>query len=247
MKTDRLYALTLYLINHGQTSATVLARHFEVSVRTIQRDIDSLCCAGIPVIASTGSNGGYSIARNFKMDQHILSKNEFSYMLTALQGLSSVTNDSQMKEVYEKVLSLSDQKNESGIVLDFSVLKEGDEVLLKSLQTAVRNKHVVEFTYTNNKGETRAHRVEPVAVIYRWYAWYLLGYSIEKKDYRMYKLVRMEDAHITEITFSREHLPAEQILEESNRNSGEYGETTRIRLRCRSIAISKMREYLNES
>ena len=49
MRTDRLYAITVYLMNHGKTSAGELARRFEVSVRTIQRDMDSLCAAGIPI------------------------------------------------------------------------------------------------------------------------------------------------------------------------------------------------------
>mgnify|MGYP000906473170 FL=1 len=66
MKTDRLYALTLYLLNHGKSSASELAKHFEVSVRTIQRDIDTLCQAGIPICAFTGTNGGYEILSDFK-------------------------------------------------------------------------------------------------------------------------------------------------------------------------------------
>ena len=66
MKTDRLYALTLYLLNHGKSSASELAKHFEVSVRTIQRDIDALCQAGIPICAFTGTNGGYEILSDFK-------------------------------------------------------------------------------------------------------------------------------------------------------------------------------------
>ena len=61
MKTDRLYALTLYLFNHGKSSASELAKHFEVSVRTIQRDIDALRQAGIPICALTGTNGGSNI------------------------------------------------------------------------------------------------------------------------------------------------------------------------------------------
>ena len=66
MKTDRLYTLTLYLLNHGKSSASELAKHFEVSVRTIQRDIDALCQAGIPICAFTGTNGGYEILSDFK-------------------------------------------------------------------------------------------------------------------------------------------------------------------------------------
>ena len=68
MKIERLYAITIYLLNHGRTSANKLAKHFEVSARTIQRDIDSLCIAGIPITAIYGSTGGYEISGQFKMD-----------------------------------------------------------------------------------------------------------------------------------------------------------------------------------
>lgn len=118
MKTERVYAITIYLLNYGRTSASKLARYFEVSVRTIQRDIDSLCLSGIPIIAVNGATGGY----------------------------------------------------ENGIILDFSVLREGDQTTLQMLQTAVLEKHTVNFIYTNNNNETRTHSVESIAVLYRWYA-----------------------------------------------------------------------------
>lgn len=94
MKTDRLYALTLYLLNHGKASATELAKHFEVSVRTIQRDIDALCKAGIPICAFTGTNGRYEIINDFKMNNQLATKDEYAYIATAINGLKTVTNKS---------------------------------------------------------------------------------------------------------------------------------------------------------
>ena len=92
MKTDRLYALTLYLLNHGKSSASELARHFDVSVRTIQRDIDALCQAGIPICAFTGTNGGYEILSDFRMNNQLASEDEYAYIATAINGLKTVTN-----------------------------------------------------------------------------------------------------------------------------------------------------------
>ncbi len=66
MKIERLYAITVYLLNHGRTSASELAKHFEVSLRTIQRDIDSLCLSGIPVVSVNGAAGGYEISESLK-------------------------------------------------------------------------------------------------------------------------------------------------------------------------------------
>lgn len=241
MKAERLYAITVYLLNHGRTSASELARHFEVSLRTIQRDMDSLCLAGIPVIAVNGAAGGYEISDRFTMDKDFATSDDYSHILTALRGLVSATGDQGAKQTLEKIAHAS-APGDNGIILDFSVLQEGDQVTLQRLQTAVLEKHAVEFTYTNNDGETRTHNVEPVAVIYRWYAWYLLAYSRVKKDYRTYKIVRMSDLMITDRSFEKEHESADVILRKSRKtDSRQY---TEILIRCRGAARARVREYL---
>ena len=122
MKKDRLYALTLYLLNHGKTSASELAKHFEVSVRTIQRDIDALCQAGIPICAFTGTNGGYEILSDFKMNNQFASKDEYAYIATAINGLKTVTNNPVADDIYEKITAISKNSN-IGMILDFSALR----------------------------------------------------------------------------------------------------------------------------
>lgn len=244
MKTDRLYALTLYLLNHGKTSASELARRFEVSVRTIQRDMDALCQAGIPICAVTGANGGYEILNAFKMNNQLASEDEYAYIATAINGLKTVTNHPIANHIYEKVTAISKHSN-MGMILDFSVLREGDGKLLQKLQSAVKNKQAVKFSYTNNKGETRSHYVEPIAVIYKWYAWYLLAYNRDKQDYRTYKLVRMEEVSITEDKFTKEHLAAEEILNACDNAYKGKEISTKIRLKCHGNAICRIKEYLN--
>ena len=244
MKTDRLYALTLYLLNHGKSSASELAKHFEVSVRTIQRDIDALCQAGIPICALTGTNGGYEILSDFKMNNQLASENEYAYIATAINGLKTVTNNPVANDIYEKIAAISKNSN-TGMILDFSVLREGDEKLLQLLQSAVKNKQVVRFTYTNNNGEIKEHHVEPIAVIYKWYAWYMLAYNIAKQDYRTYKLVRMEEVCVTEDGFSKEHKSAETILDDCSKSYQGKDISTRILMRCRGNAIHRIKEYLN--
>lgn len=242
MKIERLYAITIYLLNHGRTSASELAKHFEVSVRTIQRDIDSLCISGIPVIAVAGAAGGYEIAEQFKIDKQFATSDDYSYILTALQGLVTATDDSKAKSTLEKIAHIS-KKTDNGVILDFSVLREGDEMVLQTLQSAIKEKRVVRFQYTNNNGETRIHKVEPVAVIYRWYAWYLLAYSSVKKDYRTYKLVRMCNVEITDIDFGREHESAEIILEKAGKTDTRQYIT--VRIKCKETVKTRAMEYLN--
>ena len=242
MKIERLYAITIYLLNHGKTSSSELAKYFEVSVRTIQRDIDSLCLAGIPIISFAGATGGYEISERFILEKQLATSDDYSYILTALQGLVSATNDNKAKQILEKICSISNSTN-NGIILDFSVLREGDENVLHLLQSAVIKKRAVNFTYTNNDNVTRTHTVEPIAVLYRWYAWYLLAYSKVKDDYRIYKLVRMSGLKITDEPFVKLHESADIILKKTDKkDSRQYRSVT---VKCKKAARSRVIEYLN--
>jgi len=137
MKTERLYAITIFLLNHGKTSASELAKKFEVSVRTIQRDIDSLCRAGVPVVSEMGAAGGYCLTDSFKMDAQLATDEEFADILTALKGFSTAINNTQVDKIVEKIASLTKEK-ENSVILDFSVLKEIDNVLITRIQEAIK-------------------------------------------------------------------------------------------------------------
>ena len=241
MKIERLYAIMVYLLNHGKTPASELADYFEVSLRTIQRDMESLCLAGIPICSTTGVTGGYEISDRFRLDKGFVTYDEYSYILTALRGLVSATQDLKAKHILEKVAHAS-ASNTQGIILDFSVLQEGDQSILQQLQTAVTRKQAVCFTYTNNDNETRTHCVEPIAVLYRWYAWYLLAYSRARKDYRTYKIVRMSALNLTEEPFVIQHESADIILKKIDKtDSRQY---TEIFVKSKESAKARIREYL---
>ncbi len=242
MKTDRLYAITVHLLNHGKTTATELSKKFEISVRTVQRDVDSLCQAGIPIVAETGAAGGYYLPESFKMDKHTVTSDDYSFILTALKGFASAINSAKVDATLEKITSLTNNPND-GMILDFSVLREGDNQLLQLLQNAVRIKRPVSFAYTNADNVTRSHTVEPVAVVYRWYAWYLLAYSRVKGDYRTYKLVRMRNVEIADGVFTKEHESAEKILQSNDSKTPQ--QCTEITVRCKSQARARAVEYLN--
>lgn len=241
MKTERLYAITVYLLNHGKTSASKLAEHFEVSLRTIQRDMDSLCLSGIPIISTAGSAGGYEISEQFTLNPGFVSDDDYSHIRTALQGLVSATGDSPAKQTLEKIVHASNP-HDSSMILDFSVLQEDGSSALQLLQSAIKDKRAVTFTYTNNNCETRTHTVEPVAVIYRWYAWYLLAYSKVKNDYRTYKLVRMNHLHVTDSPFTKEHQTADKIL--TMMDSADSRQYTEILVKCKAPAYPRVKEYL---
>lgn len=241
-KIDRLYAITMYLLNNGKATARELSIKFEVTVRTIQRDIDSICQAGIPVVAETGVNGGYYISENWRMDAHTATTEDYSNILTALKGYYSAMNSSKINGTIEKITSLIKNPNDE-IILDFSVLREGDNQLMQILQNAIKTKHLISFEYTNTDSITRIHTVEPIAMIYRWYAWYLLAYSTVKYDYRTYKLIRMRDAKIVDVLITNVHKSAEEILRDNDKKIPQ--KHTEITVHCKSKVRAKAFEYLN--
>ncbi|MDD7794443.1 helix-turn-helix transcriptional regulator [Clostridium sp. 'White wine YQ'] len=218
MKIDRLLGIVIYLLNHNTVSATILAKKFEVSTRTIQRDIESLCLAGIPIISLHGVNGGYSIEDTFRLEKQITSSEDYQYITTALEGMKSAYRNDKLEDTLEKLLSITKRNVDikPQIKLDLSTSREGNYVdeYVKIIDNAIKEERIIEFKYTNSYGDKSLKLVEPLAIIFKWYSWYMFGYSRDKKDYRLYKLVRMRN--LKEITgfFSIKHENINKLLEE---------------------------------
>lgn len=240
MKRDRLYALTLYLLNHGRASARELADHFEVSTRTIQRDIDALGRAGVPVESLPGRCGGYALVEGFRMERQLLTPEDRANLRAAMAGLASATGDPSVGAGLEKLMALSPEAD-SDVVLDFSALRERDQAALAFVRRAIALGRAVRFDYTNARGERRDHEVEPVAAVYRWYAWYLLAHSARAQDYRLYKLARMERLELAGAA-ARRHPSPREILARMPDDSRPCAE---IVLRCDAASRGRALEYLN--
>jgi predicted DNA-binding transcriptional regulator YafY len=218
LKIDRLLGIVIYLLNRDTVSARALAEKFEVSPRTIQRDMETLCLAGIPVAAAQGVNGGYSIVESFRMSKHIMNPEDFIFIITALKGLSSAYENRRIEATFEKFMALSpaDKGTLPHIHLDFGVLREGFKVsdYLTDMETAIHKKMALKFEYTSTENHITQRIVEPVAVTYKWYAWYLFGYCREKQDYRLFRLSRIRNLKLTSQPFTRVHKTMEELLEQ---------------------------------
>ena len=93
MKLERLISIIYKLLNNEVLSASMLAEEYQVSQRTIYRDIDVICAAGFPVISYQGMNGGYGIMDGYKMDKSLLGSYDVDSLITVLSSLSSVFKD----------------------------------------------------------------------------------------------------------------------------------------------------------
>ncbi len=240
MKVDRLISIVVYLLNHGRTSAQKLAQEFEVSSRTIMRDLESLDQAGIPIQAFYGVEGGYQIMDSFVLEKQAATSHEYDWIVTALEGMATAYTSKGLKQALEKVQSISHTRD-TAVSVDLSVASEDHKIneQLRLLENAIEEKCAVRFSYTNSHDEVKDIQVEPVCLQYKWYNWYLLGYYEKYQDYCMFKLVRMDNLQATEIKFTKSHHLSDIKMKDSNQD------IVHVRLYGKAVIKAKCREYLN--
>ncbi len=221
MKIDRLLGMLIYLLNRDTVSARELAERFEVSMRTVQRDMETLGLSGIPVASILGTAGGYRIMDTYKLSRQLFTAEDYLQLVIALRGLDSAYQSREVGAALEKMLSLTpdDMAAEQRLQLDLSVLREGLEAgdRLAALDAAIRRGKAVCFDYTNAQLASTRRLVEPVQLTYKWYAWYLLGYCCEKQAYRLFRLSRIRNLAVTGESVSRDHRQAEQQWAEAEK------------------------------
>jgi predicted DNA-binding transcriptional regulator YafY len=213
LKLDRLIGILTTLLQNKRVTAPYLAEKFEVSRRTISRDIDALCMAGIPIVTQQGGSGGISIAEGYKLDKSVLTSDELSNMIAALKGLGSVTEKTQMERMLEK-LSVNSEAVVSlreSVVIDLASHHKGiltDK--LELIKRAVREQRLIEFIYCYDKGES-LRRIEPYFIAFQWTSWYVFGYCTDRQDWRLFKLARLRELKSCDQRFTLRQIPPERL------------------------------------
>nr|WP_286184262.1 WYL domain-containing protein [Clostridium sp. CCUG 7971] len=191
-----MLGILFYILNRERVSGAILADKFGVSRRTILRDIDTLALAGVPIYAETGSKGGYSINQSYRINEKLIDNSNSEYILLALKSLKDVYGDKKVTETYEKVkhmFSVSD--SEKTMEIDFSVINENKYTIemVSKLKYLIQEKSNITFEYTNSKSKSHYVTIDILHVFYKWYSWYIFGYNTDKKEFRMYKIVRIRN------------------------------------------------------
>lgn len=193
MKLDRMIGILSVLLQHEKVTAPYLAEKFEVSRRTINRDIESLCMAGIPLVTKPGINGGITIMDGYKIDRTLLSASDMQAILAGLRSLDSVSGTNRYAMLMEK-LSVGASNVLAGdtrILIDLSSwYKASLAPKIELLHDAILSGRRVSFSYYAPKG-TSQRTVEPYYLVFQWASWYLWGWCQSRKDYRLFKLGRM--------------------------------------------------------
>jgi len=211
MKLDRLIGILTILLQNEKTTAPELARRFEVSRRTILRDIDALCLAGIPVVTARGGDGGISIMEGYKINKNVLTAEELQALVAGLKGIDSVSRQSQFEGLMTKLapsnamISLTDS-----IVIDLSsYYKDSLSEKIELLKHAIAQRRTARFNYYYPKGEM-LREVEPYFIEFKWSAWYVFGWCRLRQDFRRFKLNRLWDLALTDSPFEPRPIPPEQ-------------------------------------
>lgn len=202
MAENRLFQMLFILLEKGGSTAPKLAEHFEVSVRTIYRDIDILSSVGIPVYTTQGKGGGIFIQENYVLNKSLISEQEQNQILLALQGLSIVDEEST-SALLSKLGGIFQKQNVNWIEVDFSEWNKKSEDIFHVLQSAIFQSQIIHFIYYSGKGQNKGRDVEPLKLVFKSGDWYLYAYCHFQQDYRLFKLTRIKEIIVTEKNFVR--------------------------------------------
>ncbi len=209
MRIDRLIGILSILLQKEMTTAPELAEHFEVSRRTINRDIDALSCAGIPIRTVQGSGGGICIMDGYRMDRTLLTSKDMQMILAGLRSLDSVSGSRYYGLLMEKI-----QPGSSGIVsgrdsilIDLSSwYRDTLAPKIEIIQDAIELNRKLRFYYYSPKGETE-REIEPYYLIFKWSSWYVYGFCTLRKDFRTFKLNRMDKITLEDLFEKKSEVP----------------------------------------
>lgn len=207
MSVNRLFETVYYLIDHKQTTAKALAEHFEVSVRTVYRDLDRLIVAGFPIYTTQGVNGGVSIDDDFVLDKTVFSDDEQRQILSSLRCIETLQGKDSTGLI-NKMTALFNKHAVDWIEVDFTTWHQDNQLNTKFnlLKQAILGQIEIEFSYINGIGDKSKRLVWPNKLFFKSDTWYLQGYCLSKKDYRVFRLSRISGLKITNKKFGLEQI-----------------------------------------
>ena len=208
MQISRLFEIVYLLLERRSVTARELAERFEVSPRTIYRDVDALAQAGIPVYADRGQGGGIRLMEQFVLNKSLLSVKERRELLASVQGMQAVREE-EVQPLLEKLSSLFGAEREDWIEVDFSPWTSSGELgkYFQLLKEAILNRQVVCFSYSAANGSTVERTAEPHRLFFRGYDWYLRAWCRIRSDFRYFKLTRMRGLATLPEHFEKRNIP----------------------------------------
>ena len=202
---SRLFQIVYILMEKTQITARELADIFEVSERTIYRDVEKLTIAGIPIYTNRGKSGGISILPDYVLDKSVLTKEEKKRIMDSLNALSEVSvvgNDDSLS----KLRNFLGKQYQDWIEIEFSGWENGNEDahIFEQIKNAILEHFYMEITYSGSREGLVQRRIKPLKLCFKERAWYLYAYCCLRDDYRFFKLKRISEMEVLDIRFEPE-------------------------------------------
>ena len=203
MKIDRQMGIISHLVNQRKTTAKELSALFNVSTRTIMRDIDDLSLAGIPLYVMKGKNGGIFLMEDFQTDKPPLTKSERLSIESGLKSRYQVLEDTS---TFNAILKLNATNTYSDFEIDLSLSQGNLEIrtLVFKLLEAIRSGVKIKFSYINSQGGVSQKICEPYRIVYKDRSWYMDAYDTDKARFSVFKVARISELTLSD-TFSKRH------------------------------------------
>jgi len=211
LKIDRIISIIMVLLERKQVSATKLAEMFEVTPRTIYRDVETISKAGIPIYACTGVNGGISIMEEYKIEKKLFTISDITALLIGLGSIHSTMSSEEVQNTIAKVKGIipEDQVRDieiksSQITVDHTpwIGNKNLNLNFKEIRTALSQNRLLSYKYSDQNGIKSQRKIEPYRLVLKNSSWYLQGYCTSKNDFRTFKLSRISSLELHEETFT---------------------------------------------
>lgn len=251
MKIERMLTIIVMLLNRNRVTANELAEKFEVSVRTIYRDIETINLAGIPIISHSGNNGGFSIYEDYKLNNQVLTMNNLSSLLSILKDINVTVDDIELASSIEKLQNIIPENKieqlniqSEQIILDLHPYGDStsQKNLVKTIRQAITQTRLLTIAYRNYDSVASKRQIEPMSLVFKNYTWYLYAYCLLKEDYRLFRVSRISDYQIDEQLFERREKSYYEMMALEN----ELNELIELVLKVSPMMKSRVEDIFKE-
>lgn len=211
MKTERLIAIIMVLLEQRTMNTEKLAEMFEVSQRTIYRDMEAINRAGVPIVSCPGPGGGVGIMEAYKLEKHLFTTADIKTLLMVLGSVRAPLADEDVVNTLAKIKGLLPKEHlqaaesQAGqIQIDITPwnTRSIDQQNLALMKTALHSQTIISFSYSDRFSRISTRQVEPYRLVLKEMYWYMEGFCLDRQAFRLFKLVRMRDVQLTEQKFS---------------------------------------------
>lgn len=243
MKINRLFNIVHILLNKGKITAKELAEEFEVSTRTIYRDIETLTISGIPIYTDKGNGGGLRLLDNYVLNKTVISQEDKNSILLGLEVIQATDYDN-VNTAIKKLKTLFDKDIDNYIEVDFSSFDNVEQKkIFSDIKISLKRNQTLKINYSNNMGELTSRDINPLKLVFKKQRWYIIAYCNKRNDYRTFRISRIKNTTLTDKLFNRNDYNIENYII----SSYEMKNTQTITLTLNAKALYRVTEEFNLS